>query len=99
MYNMIPPPWMGYGYPPPNNNLDPQTFERAVRIAQKIQSRDEREKERKKHMERREREERRKHAEVTRARFWLAIELYIFGIISQPFVYYGYTHLLKAVTP
>lgn len=97
MYGMYPPPWGMM--PPPQNVPTEDQFNRAMRIVQKLQQRDEREKERKKINDRRMKEEDHKRAIAARNRVWLGIELYIFGIISQPFVYYGYTHLLKSVTP
>lgn len=96
MYNMYPPPWGGF---PPQPPMNPDQFQVGMRFAAKLAQREDREKERKKHHERKLREEDRQRATATQRRFWLCIELYIFGIITQPFVLYGYTHLLKAVTP
>ncbi len=96
---MYPYPW---GQPPQYQQLPPPTddqYQRAIRLLQKIQLRDEREKERKKLNERKHREDDRKQAAARVARFWLGVELFIFGILAQPFVMYGYTHMLKAVTP
>lgn len=92
MYQYGPP--MMWGMPPPNDDQ----FQRGMRLAMKIAQREEREKERKKNNDKRQRDEDRKRAAASRARFWLMIELYIFGILSQPFVYYGYTHMLNMVT-
>jgi len=91
MYNYPPPMWPGY--PPPNNDH----LERGIRLAIKMAQREEREKERKKLGEKKERDEYRKRAYDGRRSFLVALELYIFGVISYPFVMPMYTALLAAV--
>ncbi len=93
---MYGPPMM-WGYPPPPNMNDDH-FKRGIIFAAKLAAREEREKERKKNLEKRDREEARKRASATRGRFWFGVEIFIFGILAQPFVVPLYNHLLTAAT-
>lgn len=88
------PPPMMWGGMPPNDDQ----FQRGMRLAMKIAQREEREKERKKNNEKKDREEARKRATATRTRFWFGIEVFIFGILAQPFVVPLYNHLLTVAT-
>lgn len=88
MYNMYPPPM--WGMPPPNDDQ----FKRGMELAYRLSQREDREKERKKHIERKSRDEDRHRAALTQKRFWLYIEVFIFGIIAQPFVVPIYNNLL-----
>ena len=87
-------PMMMYGGPPPNDDQ----FQRGMRLAMKIAQREERERERKKHNEHKMREENRKRMASSRQRFWFGIEVFIFGILAQPFVVPLYNHLLTVAT-
>lgn len=95
MYQYPPPMW-GYPQMPPNMNDD--HFKRGLIFAAKLAQREEREKERKKNNEKKDRENARKAAAASRARFWLGMELFLLGIIAQPFVVPAYNALLKAAT-
>ena len=93
MYNMYPPPMWGYPPSAPPQLTEDQ-FKKGMIFAAKYAAREEREKERKKNNDRRAKIEDQKNAEAKRRRVWLALEIYIIGIISQPFVVPLYNHLL-----
>lgn len=80
----------GYPYPPmypqQNNNIPIEYIEKGIKIAEKLASRDQREKERAERMKQRKRDEDQKQAVAARARTLSALEWFILGIISYPFV-------------
>jgi hypothetical protein len=85
MYGYPYPPMI---YPPPQNtpNIDVKYIEQGIKIAERLASRDQREKERAERMKQKKKDEDQKQAIAARARTLTALEWFIFGIISYPFV-------------
>lgn len=71
---------------PPNHNIPIEYIEKGIKIAEKLASRDQREKERAERMKQRKRDEDQKQAVAARARTLTAIEWFVLGIFLQPFV-------------
>lgn len=96
----------GYGYPPPywgpppanGGNLDHNTLEKGIRIAQKIAARDHREAERLANRMKKDKEDERKRLQAARSSTFFAIEWFIIGVIAYPIVGPLYQLLIHRVT-
>lgn len=83
MYGYPPYPMM---YPQQQPQLEREFIEKGIKIAERLQNRDRTMKERDERMKAKKRDEERQQAVAARARTLTAIEWFILGIVSYPFV-------------
>jgi len=98
MYNVFPPPFYGY----PQNNITPpltaSEFERGIKIAMKLKSKEENKIKKKEEAEKKKKEEDKKRMEAARMRSLTGIEWFIIGLLMYPIVGPAYkllTHNLE----
>lgn len=105
MYNIYPPPYPPPYGPPPYNPmqtpLSPSEFERGIRIAVKLKSKEENKIKKKEEAEKKKKEEDKKKAEAARMRSLTGIEWFIIGLLMYPVVGPAYkliTHNLDVLS-
>lgn len=88
MYNIYPPPYPPYGPPPFNNQpqLTASEFERGIKIAMKLKSKEENKIKRKEEAEKKKKEDDKKKMEAARMRSLTGIEWFIIGLLMYPVV-------------